>query len=147
MAGATAEVLLPHTISDVGREELGNYIRTIASSVEENSFWVAGQPFIWYDEPAAGEVADQTVQGWSPRGVIGFCAMCRGLASETYLAMLVARVAQKFGGVVALGGHIKSFADDGILLMEGRFENEHEDYVTPEFLYHWISHPKFRMVN
>ena len=73
--------------------------------------------------------------------------MCRGQASEAYLAMLVARVAQKFNGLVALGGHIKLFTDDSILVMEGRYENEHEDCVTPEYLYHWINHPKFRMIN
>lgn len=147
MAGATAEVLLRHTISGVEREQIENFIRTVASSVQGKSFWIAGQPFTWYEGPADKEDLELAIRGWSPRGVVGFCAMCRGPASEAYLAMLVAHIAQKFNGVVSIGGHIKSFVDDGILFMEGRVEGEYGDYVTPEFLYHWIGHPKFRMIN
>lgn len=147
MAGATAEVLLRHTISSVEREHIENYIRTAASSVEGKSFWIAGQPFTWYDGPADEDDFALDIQGWRPRGVVGFCAMCRGPVSEAYLAMLVAHIALKLDGVVAMGGYIKSFADDGILVMEGRFEGKSGDYVTPEFLHHWIGHPKFRMIN
>ncbi|PWF46031.1 DUF6368 family protein [Massilia glaciei] len=147
MAGATAEVLLRQSISDGERELIENYIRTAASSVEGKSFWIAGRPFVWYDGPADEEELALDILGLNPCGVVGFCAMSRGPVSEAYLAMLVAHIAQKLDGVVALGGHIKSFADDGILVMEGRFEGAYGDYVTPEFLYHWIGHPKFRMIN
>ncbi|WP_139232778.1 DUF6368 family protein [Duganella sp. CF458] len=147
MAGATARVLLRRTISQNERAELEHYIQSVASSVEGRAFWIAGQPFIWCDEPADEELAAQDIQGWNPGGVVTFCAMCRGLVSEAYLAMLVARVAQMLGGVIALGGYVRSFADDSILVMEGRLETEHEDYVTPEYLHHWIGHPSFRMIN
>lgn len=147
MAGASALVLLRNKISDSQREELKNYIQSVASEVEEQSFWIAGRPFIWWDELAEEELAAQEVQGWHPQDVIGFAAMCRGLASETFLAMLAARVAQMFGGVIALGCHIRSFTSDSILVMEGRFEMEHEDYVTPDYLHHWIGHPAFRILN
>lgn len=147
MAGATAEVLLRQSVSGDERELIENYIRTVASSVEGKSFWIAGQPFSWYDAPAEEEDLAIDIFGLKPRGVVGFCAMCRGSVSEAYLAMLVAHIAQKLDGVVALGGHIKSYTDDGILIMEGRFEGAYGDYVTPEFLYHWIGHPKFRMIN
>lgn len=147
MAGATAEVLLPHTISDAEREQIEKYIRAAASSVEGKSFWIAGQPFTWYDRPADDDDFAIDIKELNPRGVVGICAMCRGPVSEAYLAMLAARLAQKLCGVVAIGGHIKSIADDAILVMEGRLVGEHGDYVTPEFLYHWIAHPKFRMIN
>lgn len=147
MAGATAEVLLGKSITVVEREFIENYIQTAASSVEGKSFWIAGQPFVWYDQPADDEDLALDIFGLKPRWEVGFCAMCRGPVSEAYLAMLVAHIAQKLDGVVALGGHIRSFADDGILVFEGRFEGEYSDYVTPEFLYHWIAHPKFRMIN
>lgn len=147
MAGATAEVLLRQSISDGERELIENYIRTAASSVEGKSFWIAGQPFVWYDGTADEEELALDIFGLNPHGMVGFCAMCRGPVSEAYLAMLVARIAQKLDGVIALGGHIKSFADDGILVTEGRFEGAYGDYVTPEFLYHWIGHAKFRMMN
>ena len=147
MSGASAEVLLRQLISDSERELVENYIRTVASSVEGKSFWIAGQPFGWYDTPADEEEHAPDILGLRPRGVVGVYAGCRGPVSDAYLAMLVARIAQELDGVVALGGHIESFPDDGIFITSGRFEGKDGDYVTPEFLHYWIGHPNFRMIN
>lgn len=148
MAGATAEVLLPQPISEIQRAALCSYIQSVACEVDGTSFWIAGRPFSWYDEPADNEVKTKVIQGWRPQAQIGFCAMCRGLASEAFLAMLVARVAQMFGGVIAFGDHIAGFTDDSFILhTDGRQEDADEDYLTPEFLHCWIGHPKFRMCN
>ena len=147
MAGACAQVLIPQQFSDTDRRKLESYIQSTASFVEGNSFWVAGQPFIWYEELVDDDTHDRVVLGWNPKYEIGFCAMCRGPVAEAYLAMLVARVAQMFGGVVAFGNHIARFASDVILVADGRFEYEDQDYLTPEFLHQWIHHPNFRMVN
>lgn len=147
MAGAAAEVLLGQLISDGERQLIENYIRAVASSVEGKSFWIAGLPFVWDNAPADEDDLAIDILGLKPRGVVGFCAMCRGSVSEAYLAMLVAHIAQKLDGVIALGGHIKSYANDGILIMEGRIEGANSDYATPEFLHHWINHPEFRMIN
>lgn len=145
MAGACAEVLLPHSLSKAGREELDGYIRSIACVVEEQAFWIAGQPFSGYDEPADEDVRALTFAGWHPHTVLGFCAGCRGMVSEAYLAMLAARVAQMFNGVVALGGAISLPADDILLRREGRYRHDNADYLTADFLHQWIGHPKFRM--
>jgi len=149
MAGACAEVLLRAPISDVEREQLTTYIRSVASYVEDRSFWIAGQPFsVWTEKPSADDEAwDMDALGWRPQGCIGFAAGCRSASSDAYLAMLLARVAQMFGGVIALRGRIDWLGDDAILVMEGYYAGQYEDYVTPEFLHYWIGHPKFRMVN
>lgn len=139
--------MLPREISESDREELARYIRSVASEVEGSAFWVAGQPFVWYDALADAEERALTVFGQRPQAVIGFGAMCRGPVSEAYLAMLAARVAQMFDGVVAFGGRISSFAADGILVTEGREEHEGQDYLTAAFLHQWIHHPDFRMAN
>jgi len=149
MAGAAAEVLLRAPMSELEREQLRTYLRSVASCIENNAFWLAGQPFFfWTEETAAADDAwDADALGWHPRGCIGFAAGCRGASSDAYLAMLAARVAQMFDGVVALGGHIDWLGEDAILVMEGRYAGQHEDYVTPEFLHYWIGHAKFRMIN
>lgn len=147
MAGASAEVLLRNPISEVNLGQLKKYLELISSEFQNRFFWVAGQPFIWEWEKAANDEWDTDVLGWSPQGAFVFSAMSRNLVSEAYLAMLISRVAQMFDGVIALGGHIDRFAEDGILVMEGRYKGKHEDYVTPAFLHYWIGHPKFRMVN
>lgn len=148
MAGAGAEVLLRAPISDVEREQLTTYLRSVASCVEDRSFWIAGQPFVfWTEDTVADDEWETDVLGWRPQGCIGFAAGCRGASSDAYLAMLLARVAQMFGGVVALGGRIDWLGDDAILVMEGYYAGQYEDYVTPEFLHYWIGHPKFRMIN
>lgn len=50
---------------------------------------------------------------------------------ELEFAMLASRVAQMFNGVIAFGGHVRSFTDDPVLFMEGHYEDKDEDYFTP----------------
>jgi len=149
MAGASAEVLLRTSMSQFERDQLTSYLRSVASCVEDRSFWIAGQPFFFWTEDAAvdDDAWDTDALGWHPQGSIGFAAGCRGASSDAYLAMLAARVAQMFDGVVALGGHMDWLGEDAILVMEGRHAGQYEDYVTPAFLHDWIGHPRFRMIN
>jgi hypothetical protein len=148
MSGPCAHVLLPNELSAAQHEELIHYLNIASSSVEGDAFWMAGRPFFWYTgRPDEEEVAD-FLPDWYPKAEVVFCAGCRGAASDFCLGMLVAKVAQMFGGIIALGGHIQSFTDDPfILLLEGRYQYEDEDLLTPEFMYHWIAHPHFKMVN
>ena len=148
MAGATADVLLPNSLSGAQRLELDQFIQLVSSGIDGRSFWIAGQPFLWCEDCPDKEQKNIVVTGWSPKSVISFSAMCRGCVSDTFLAMLAAKVAEMFGGVIAFGGHINSFASDAfILTLDGRFQFEDEDVLTPQFLYQWLAHPNFTMVN
>jgi Family of unknown function (DUF6368) len=148
MSGATAQILLPETFSDLQRSDLLRYIEFVSNSTEGRNFWVGGQPFGWYETAPDEDESNIVVSGWSPKAVIGFYAGCRGQISDAYLAMLVSKVAQMFGGVIAFGDRISLFADDAfILTIEGRVPHGGQDLLTPDFMHQWISHPKFRMVN
>lgn len=76
MAGATAAVLLRRHVSDTDREELRRYIKSVASSIEDQSFWIAGQPFVWAEGRPGGDDYETDVLGWTPVGTIEFGAMC-----------------------------------------------------------------------
>jgi Family of unknown function (DUF6368) len=148
MSGAAAHVLLPSKLSDSQRNELSQFILLLSGSIEGTSFWIVGQPFSWYEVEPDEDELNIRVDGWSPKSTIGFCAHCRGVVSDAYLAMLVARTAEMFDGIIAFGGHISSFANDAaILTREGRYPHEHQNLLTANYLHQWVAHPNFAMAN
>ncbi len=148
MAGSGATVLLPSVLYEPDKHELEEFIRRIAGSREGDTFWIAGQPFSIYQAELEEDLAELSPEGWVPQQAIGICAGCRGSAGDLFLAMLVTRVAEMFGGLVAFGGSIESFTSDpSVLTLEGRYTSESGDLLTPGFMYYWVGHPQFRMCN
>jgi hypothetical protein len=146
MAGSCAEVLLPCPLSEGERRELQEFILAVSSEQDGQAFWIAGQPFHSYQTDE--DLPSHSPMGWVPRQAIGFCAGCRGQAGDLFLAMLVIRVAEMFGGLIGLGGSIASVtADPSVLSLEGCYPSESGDILTPTFLRHWVGHPHFKMVN
>lgn len=150
MAGACAEVLLPRVLTEAERRELAEFIRTIAGSTEEEgkAFWITGQPFSIYEPELDDELLRAAPTGWVPQQAIGFCAGCRGPTGDIFLAMLVTRVAEMFGGLIAFGVSIESITSDpSVLTLDGRYASEAGDVLTPSFMYYWVGHPQFKMDN
>lgn len=150
MAGSCAEVLLPRMLTEGDRRDLWELIRMVAGSMEEEgrAFWITGQPFSIYEPEVDDELPCVSPTGWAPQQAIGFCAGCRGQTGDLFLAMLVTRVAEMFGGLIAFGGSVESFTTDpSVLTLEGRYASESGDILTPSFMYYWVGHPQFKMVN
>ena len=150
MAGSCAEVLFPRTLTEDQWRELHAFIQSVAGSTEEEgrAFWITGQPFSIYEPELDEERLRVSPVGWVPQQAIGFCAGCRGQTGDLILAMLVTRVAEMFGGLIAFGGSVESFTNDpSILTLEGRYAFETGDILIPNFMYYWVGHPQFKMVN
>lgn len=148
MAGSCAEVLLPRVLQEQERHDLDEFIRRVAGAMDEETFWVAGQPFWIYRPELGDELSELSQAGWIPQQTIGICSGCRGRAGDLFLAMLVTRVAEMFGGLVAFGESIRSFTNNpSVLTLEGRYSSESGDLVTSGFMHHWIGHPQFKMSN
>jgi hypothetical protein len=122
-------------------------IDSITSTVEGDDFWVASRPFfVCFDEPGEEE-RDLLLDGWRPKGVVSYCAMCNDQSDHVLLAMLCYRTAQLLGGLIALDDISKITQDPSVLTFDGRRPVQGYGYVVhPEFLGNWMSHPDFRLV-
>ena len=150
MAGSCAEVLFPKPLTEGQWRELHEFIQSVAGSTEEKgrAFWITGQPFSIYEPELDEELLHVSPAGWVPQQAVGFCAGCRGQTGDLFLAMVVTRVAEMFGGLIAFGRSVESFTSDpSVLTHEGRYTSETGDILAPNFMYHWVGHPQFKMDN
>jgi hypothetical protein len=147
MAGPCASVYLPRKPSAAEELRVRGMIHAIASTVRGDDFWIAQRPFfVRFHDPEA-EVAGLVIDGWSPKGVISYCAMCNDGIDHLFLGMLCHRSAQLLEGVIALDDLAALTRDLSVLTYGGtRPIKGHGYIVRPEFLGYWMGHPEFRLM-
>lgn len=147
MAGPCVSVYVPRKPSAAEELRVRGMIHAIASTVRGDDFWVAQRPFfVRFHEPEDG-IAALVIDGWSPQGVISYCAMSNDAVDHMLLGMLCHRSAQLLDGVIALGDLAALTRDPAVLTFDGaRPVKDHGYLVRAEFLGHWMAHPDFRLV-
>lgn len=147
MAGPCVDVLVRRPISSSDESQVRSLIEAIAGSVESDDFWVANQPFtVGFEEPES-ETGELVLDGWKPRGVVSYCAMCNGNCDHILLALICHRTAQLLDGFIVLGDISAITSDPSVLTFDGVRPVEGYGYIVrPQFLGYWMSHPEFRLL-
>ena len=147
MAGPDLKVLTENQISKDQEAMILDYVGCIADSVEENNFWVAGQPFFVLFEHADEEEVCLSLNGWNPKGVVIFGAMCNSQASHVLLATIAIKIARMTQGFIILERITKLTESAVVLSLEGHIKLNSYDYaVSPGFMCYWVGEPEFRLL-
>ena len=146
MAGPCVPVYVPRRPSPAEELRVRGMIHAIASTVRGDDFWIAQRPFFVRFHDPDDEVAALVIDGWSPKGVISYCALCNDAIDHVFLGMLCHRTAQLLEGMIALHDVSALTRDSAVLGFDGaRPIMGHGYVVRPEFLGHWMAHPGFRL--
>ena len=147
MAGPCIAILTQRTLSSTDEKAIRSFIESISSSMDGDDFWIANQPFMVRFEEPEPEARELVLDGWSPGGVVSYCAMCNSDCDHVLLAMLGHRTAQLLDGLIDLGD-ISTITDDpSVLTFDGVRPIDGGGYIVrPEFLGYWMSHPEFRLL-
>jgi Family of unknown function (DUF6368) len=147
MAGPCVSVYVPRKPSSAEELRVRGMIHAIASTVRGDDFWIAQRPFfVRFHDPEA-DVAALVIDGWSPKGVISYCAMCNDSIDHLFLGMLCHRSAQLLEGRIALNDVAALTRDPSVLTYDGaRPIKDHGYVVRPEFLGYWMGNPEFRLM-
>lgn len=147
MAGPCVQIYLPKTLSPAEEARVRTVIQAIASAVKGDDFWIAQRPFFMRFRDIDEEAASLVLDGWSPKGIVSYCAMCNDACDHVLLAMLCCRTAQVLGGMIALDDISTITSDPSVLTFDGARPIEGYGYIVrPEFLGHWMGHPDFRLL-
>ncbi|MFT3924265.1 MAG: DUF6368 family protein [Myxococcales bacterium] len=177
--GPIASVLFERPLSSEELVRLEADVGDISSAVRGRDFWVTdtrpiggsflagdgGQPFTWTHgfEPylLPTELAEQLAEvergfGFRPSDELTFSAACNAEQDHRILAELCCAVAERWDGVVDLGGdpgarrHAESLLQGpGVFASESRSSSGdscRHVYLSPGALRQWLLHPSFRMV-
>lgn len=147
MAGPCCTIFVPREISPSDELRIRAVIDCVASKVEGNDFWISGKPFFVHFEVPDEDQRELVLDGWSPKGVVSYCAMCNDQCDHVLLAMLCYRTAELLEGLIGLDNISMITKDPSVLTFDGRHPIEGYGYVVhPQFLGYWMSHPDFRLV-
>jgi len=147
MAGPCVSVYLPRKPSAAEELRVRGMIHAISSTVRGDDFWIAQRPFFVRFHDPEEDAAELMIGGWSPKGVVSYCAMCNDNLDHLFLGMLCHRTAQLLEGMIELGDVSALTRDPSVLTFDGaRPVKGHGYIVRPEFLGYWMSHPEFRLV-
>ena len=147
MAGPCLTIYVPDALSDLNRAEIENYIEVISNEVQGNDFWVSGQPFLWNTHAPDEEESLLDLNGWGPKLVMYFCAMCNNPASHVLLATICDKVASMINGMILLGDMTYLTDNPMVLKMSGHIIVEDFGYIVePKFLSYWLGEREFRLI-
>lgn len=147
MAGPCIDILIRRELSTSDELRVRALIESISSKQDGDDFWIANQPFIVHFGEPDPEIRTLVLDGWSPRGIVSYCAMCNSACDHVLLAMLCHRTAQLLDGMIELGDISTITKDPSVLTFDGtRPVADHGYVVNPNFLGYWMSHPEFRLL-
>ena len=147
MAGPCLDVYLPRELSQSDESQIRELIGSISNAVDGDSFWVANQPFMVRFGELEHEDRALILDGWTPKAVASFCAMCNSICDHVLLATICHRTAQLLNGMIVLGDISTITHDPSVLTFEGTRPIQDYGYIVrPEFLGYWLGHPDFRLV-
>src|SRR5262245_41912274 len=114
MAGPTTGLLLPDLLTPQRVEDVRSQVRSLASSVEGDDFWIRGRPFLLSFGPDYPEEFEElaatglpSVIGWTPRDAVNFSAMSNRDVDHRLLGELCLSFASQLGGLVHFGGDLE----------------------------------------
>jgi len=147
MAGPCLSVLTRQQLSLDDEAKIRTLIDAIASKIEGDDFWIAGQPFFVKFGEAEAEDQELILDGWSPKGEVSFCAMCNGQIDHVLMGVLCFRAAEILNGLISLGDLTTITHDPSVLTYGGRVIIEGYGYfANPSFLSYWMASPEFRLI-
>ena len=175
VAGPTAGLLLPDLLTPQRIEGVSSQVRSLASSVEGDDFWIRGRPFLLSFGPDYPEEFEElaatglpAVIGWTPRDAVNLSAMGHRDEDHRLLGELCVTFASQLGGLVHFGGdleglptlpvdcpstalRVESLGGLAGSLFAAPFEYRPGQYGTlhlgdAEFLRAWLRHPRFHLV-
>jgi len=151
MSYYSVTVLTPSPFLADDRGWVSELIGQWASQLDEHKFWIGGQPFDFefpdLDEDERGVV----LMGWSPLGALRLTTYTGAKASHILLGALSCKLAQMYGGWIALDGRLESVTSAPAVLtfdgVEGRIRTSYGvDVLSPAAMTFWLGYEDFRLV-
>lgn len=175
MSGPAASILSRCALDADRVREVRDVIRSVASRVSGDDFWMDDRPFVVVIGPESPDDLDELldaglaqVLGWTPRGILTLVAMCDQVADHRLLGALCLRFATQLGGIVSFGGPLSGrgalprdrpstpLREDSVEGLAGTlftlsYPTADHEYATAhlgdvELLRAWLTHPHFHMV-
>lgn len=159
MAGPTAGIILPETLTRVKKNEIRLYLESISSEIRgKYDFSIEERPFLYTEGPEFEDELQVYIEeevpeviGWIPQDSISFAAMCKSAQDHRILGELCLYFARELSGLINFGWTLGNLTDYRGMLYEIHY-NKHNGLNSfyhmgnAEFMEYWLQHPNFHMI-